>query len=203
MIAQQFPTSSPPPTPLSERELDELVAAFDQRRLPKTAWTHTAHLRVGCCYILAFGETAAVDRLRRGIRLLNGSHGLANSESSGYHETLTRFWVTLLACTLQEYKVLRPNCSRANAVHACAALYFNRSRIVDDYWTFDVVRSTACRSEWRSPDAAPLDVVVFPCNAKPLALDIGEWRKVLASEQLVVAQAMAAFDERAAVISRR
>jgi ribosomal protein S18 acetylase RimI-like enzyme len=171
-------SASSPPIRLSESELDELVAAFDQQRLPKTAWTQAAHLRVGCCCVLARGETAAVDQLRRGIRMLNESHGVRNSDSNGFHETLTRFWAALLARTLQEYAVLQPCRSRADAVQAAVELYYDRACIVDDFWTFDVIRSTQCRHEWHPPDAAPLDVAVLPCTAERFAREVRGWTDI-------------------------
>jgi hypothetical protein len=76
---------------------EALVAAFLARTLPKVAWTHVAHLRVGLWHVRRFGEEGALARLRDGIRAYNESVGTANTDSPGYHETLTVFYVRIIA----------------------------------------------------------------------------------------------------------
>ena len=50
------------PTVLYETlaEIDELVRAFQQKRLPLPRWTHQAHLTVGIWYLSRMPATAAV-----------------------------------------------------------------------------------------------------------------------------------------------
>jgi hypothetical protein len=48
-------------------------------------------------HVHRFGADEALSRLREGIRRLNDSHGTPNSETRGYHETITRAYVTLIA----------------------------------------------------------------------------------------------------------
>ena len=89
--------------PLSEGDAldvidpDGLAEAFIACRLPKSRWTHHAHLAVGLWHVSRFGRAGALPRLRTGIRRLNDSHGTVNSATSGYHETITRAYVMLLA----------------------------------------------------------------------------------------------------------
>lgn len=78
-------------------ELDELVRQFNACTLPKAEWTHQAHLAVGAWHVHRYGAGEAMTRLRDGIRRLNESHGTINSDSSGYHETITHAYVMLLA----------------------------------------------------------------------------------------------------------
>lgn len=75
---------------------DELIAAFQNCTLPKAEWTHQAHMRVGLWQVARFGPTQALTRLRTGIRALNDSHGTANTDSGGYHETITAFYVLMM-----------------------------------------------------------------------------------------------------------
>ena len=69
-----------------------LVEAFEKRTLPKAEWTHAAHLTVGLYYCLNYPFGAARNLIRDGIYWLNDTHGTANTETSGYHETITCFW---------------------------------------------------------------------------------------------------------------
>ena len=44
--------------------IDVFIAAFEDGTLPKSRWTHAAHILTGSCYVHAFGERAALDRMR-------------------------------------------------------------------------------------------------------------------------------------------
>lgn len=74
-----------------------LIDAFRSATLPQSAWTHEAHLVVGLWHVRTLGAGCALGELRAGIRRLNDSHGTPNSDTRGYHETITRLYVELLA----------------------------------------------------------------------------------------------------------
>jgi hypothetical protein len=85
----------------SDEEVFLLVKAFEERTLPKADWTHAAHLTVGLYYSLNSPPGVAKNLMRDGIYWLNDRHGTPNTESSGYHETLTFFWMTTIANFLE------------------------------------------------------------------------------------------------------
>ena len=58
------------PWPTSD-ELDDLVARFRARTLPKPEWTHLAHLAVGLWHVREHGPERALELLRTGITRLN------------------------------------------------------------------------------------------------------------------------------------
>ena len=76
--------------------IDCLATAFHERTLPKAEWTHHAHLKVGMWTLLRFPSDESLNRLRVAIRSYNESVGGINSESAGYHETITAFYVWLI-----------------------------------------------------------------------------------------------------------
>ena len=78
-------------------DFETLVGHFLARTLPKSEWTHQAHLAVGAWHVERYGPDEALPRLRDGIRALNDSHGTVNSSSGGYHETITCAYVRLIA----------------------------------------------------------------------------------------------------------
>ena len=88
----------------SDAQLDDFVARFHERTLPKSEWTHAAHLSVGAWHVDRYGVEEAVKRLRQAIRALNESHGTANTDSGGYHETITRAYADLIAEFLSEQR---------------------------------------------------------------------------------------------------
>lgn len=66
-----------------------LVARFESGTLAASDWTHAAHVLVGLWYLLEHGREGAMEPMRRAILRHNEAVGTPNSETSGYHETLT------------------------------------------------------------------------------------------------------------------
>lgn len=87
------------------KSLDELLNEFESGVLPKSEWTHEAHLRVGLAIIGQNTFDEALCRLRAGIISLNNFHQTPNTTISGYHETMTQFWARVIALYLAEMKV--------------------------------------------------------------------------------------------------
>jgi hypothetical protein len=80
---------------------EELVDAFIACTLPKEEWTHQAHLRVGLWHLLRHDAEETVAMLRVRIQRYNLSRGTSNTDHSGYHETITRFYVRVIDQFLQ------------------------------------------------------------------------------------------------------
>ncbi len=117
---------------------------FVNGRLAKDAWTHEAHL-ITCWVALQDrtpGETLAF--LREAIQTHNCGIGIRNTDTSGYHETLTVYYVTAVAQaaapSIEElYDV--PSCDRKAALN---------------HWSREVLFGTEARLGWVEPDIAPL-----------------------------------------------
>jgi hypothetical protein len=139
--------------PVTELEIDAFLAAFEGGTLPKARWTHSAHLLTGACYVHAFGEAEAIDRMRVCVRRYNEAVGGKNTETSGYHETITVAWIKLLAGLLRESGSME----RA-AFAALAVERFERQRdIFRRYYDFDLVGSVEARRVWVAPTLEPFD----------------------------------------------
>ena len=78
-------------------EIYELKRAFENRTIAKGEWTHAAHLTIGLYYLVHHSFGVAKNLMRDGIFWLNDKHGTPNTDSSGYHETLTVFWLNEIA----------------------------------------------------------------------------------------------------------
>jgi GNAT superfamily N-acetyltransferase len=76
---------------------DILWSAFRGATLPHAEWTHRSHVRVGFMHLTRWPLDEAHLRMRVGIVRLNASHGLEETAARGYHETITRVWLTLTA----------------------------------------------------------------------------------------------------------
>jgi hypothetical protein len=136
----------------AESQTDRLVRAFLDRSLPKPEWTHEAHLRVGLWHLLQYPPQEALDRLRDGIQQYNVACGVANTDSSGYHESITRFYVWVIDRFLVATDRSRPTDELADAlVRECSD-----KELPLRYWSRDRLLSAEARLRWIEPDLQPL-----------------------------------------------
>lgn len=138
---------------MAVEELEELVAQFASGRLPKSEWTHAAHLRVGAWYVYHHGADAALALLRAQIRRLNLEHGTPNSASEGYHETITAAYVRLLAEYLAGFAADVPLTERVTQM--LSSPLANRQLLLR-FWSRGLLFSARARAEWMPPDRRPL-----------------------------------------------
>lgn len=131
---------------------DRLVAAFVACTLPAAEWTHEAHLRVGLWHRLRMPAEASLDRLRDRIGRYNESLGNENSDTDGYHETITRFYVVLIDRFVATADVTRDLDELADEL--IARLGFRGLPL--DYYSPDRLFSVEARRAWLAPDLAPL-----------------------------------------------
>ena len=123
---------------------DRLYSAFCDRTLPKPQWTHAAHLTVCWVALLTRTEAEAVDFLRDAIRSYNVATGCENTATSGYHETITCYYVHTIAA-LDAARVddvlVATECARDAPLR---------------YWSRDRLFSREARASWVAPDLATL-----------------------------------------------
>lgn len=77
----------------SEEEFEFVIENFNNKTLPKQKWTHNAHLIVALWHNSNFAFEEALGLVRSKIKEYNSAIGTPNTENSGYHETLTIFWM--------------------------------------------------------------------------------------------------------------
>lgn len=135
----------------SPKALDDFLRRFEEGALPKAEWTHGAHVALAASYLFAspgFVIAPVLPRVRERIRFFNLSVGGANTETSGYHETLTRFWLLIVAAHLRE----NPPSTRLAAAQSAVAAFGEARSLHTRYYSGDVVKDTAARQTWREPD---------------------------------------------------
>ena len=131
--------------------VDDLGARFQTCTITKREWTHEAHLTVGLWHVHRYGADEAMRRLRAGIRRLNESHGGVNSDTDGYHETITAAYVQLLAGYLDASD--RP---LGEAVAALLRSPLVAKTVLFRFYSRERLMSTAARAAWVEPDLAPI-----------------------------------------------
>ena len=144
-------------TLVPEVDVDDLAARFAVPSLRRAEWTHVAHLAVGAWHVHRYGTAEALTRVRDGIRRLNVSIGGTNTESSGYHETITAAYITLLAAFLEA-------CPRGLPLAECLARLWTMPLAERDmlftFYSRERLFSTDARARWVDPDLAPLRLEV-------------------------------------------
>ncbi len=77
-------------------EIKELVAAFESCTLPLEKWNHRGHLTVALWYLSRHDQATATSLIRRNILRYIDAHGIVTTKDSGYHETITLFFMQVL-----------------------------------------------------------------------------------------------------------
>ena len=75
---------------------DNFLTAFEDTSLPRSEWTHTAHVRMAFLYLSRLPYTDAEARIVAGIQRYNAAKG----NPGGYHHTITIAFAKLIAVRL-------------------------------------------------------------------------------------------------------
>ncbi|MEM7638433.1 MAG: hypothetical protein AAF269_05155 [Pseudomonadota bacterium] len=136
----------------TDTHIDLTARRFIDRTLPKPDWTHEAHFAVAL-YLLKREGVAAFGIMPGLIRAYNEATGVENSDTEGYHDTITR--ASLMAAD---------HCAKAHpegtALHLVLAdlmrSKYGRSGWLLEHWTKACLFSVAARRSWVAPDLKPL-----------------------------------------------
>jgi hypothetical protein len=129
-----------------------LAGEFIARTLPKSDWTHEAHLRVGLWHTLHHPRDVALALLRDRIRSYNAATGVQNTSSNGYHETITRFYLAVIRAFLASVDAGRPIDELAQELIA----RFGDRNLPLRHYSRERLFSTEARLGWLEPDLEPL-----------------------------------------------
>jgi hypothetical protein len=110
---------------------------------------------VGLWHVHRYGAEHALVRLRKGICVLNESHGGVNSATNGYHETITAVYVQLLARYLESSATEMPLDMRA--FHLLASRLAAKD-VLFTFYSRERLMSTTARAGWLDPDVAPVSL---------------------------------------------
>jgi len=138
---------------MTVEQAKELVAQFERCSLPKEKWTHEAHFVMAFWYCSHQPIPLAMQSIRNGIKKYNVSVGGANTDDSGYHETITVFYTRIIINCL-----LKKN-STQNFEQKLAGL-FQQPFLAKDfplqYYSKNLLMSKDARKQWIAPDIQSL-----------------------------------------------
>jgi hypothetical protein len=145
----------------SLEEIEHFVLAFENATLPRADWTHRAHLTMATWYLSRHLKPAAIELIRGGILRLNRALGIVTDADHGYHETITLFYVDVIAHHLSQ-------ANGAGFLEAMNSLLATRGA-VDlplKYYSRERLFSRVARATWIAPDLQPFEwTVTTPAGA--------------------------------------
>jgi len=136
--------------------IEAFVREFEAGTLPKARWSHHAHLVVGLWYLTQHAPDEALAMVRQRIRAYNEAQGTPNTDSSGYHETLTRLYMRGIAAHLAAHA--------GQPLPTSLALLLG-SPLAEKAWPLSLYSrerlfSVAARHGWVEPDLIPHETLV-------------------------------------------
>src|ERR1700734_2160394 len=132
----------------SDDEVLEIGRGLIDRTLPKSAWTHAAHFAAATWLLITYGESFVVRALPGFIRAYNEATGVANTDTSGYHETITQASIRAADAFLAAGP-RRPLFATCNALMASP---LGKSEWLLAYWSRPRLFSVEARRAWVDPD---------------------------------------------------
>ena len=135
----------------SDAEIEHIGRGLLDCSLPKIEWTHAAHF-AAAFWLLRRSEADAARDMPRLIRAYNVATGVPNSDSSGYHETITLGSLRAARAWL----LARPGAAAHEALMELLRSEYGRSDWLLSYWSKGVLFSVTARRGWVEPDLRPL-----------------------------------------------
>ncbi|MBW4691633.1 MAG: hypothetical protein KME27_07670 [Lyngbya sp. HA4199-MV5] len=141
----------------STDEIEALVKAFEGCTLPRSRWTHAAHLTLALWYLVHYKPSQAIDCMREGIQRYNAAMGIQQTNhggyhESGYHETITLFWLWIGQWYLAERRMSAFALDGVNQfLQQCSD-----PQLPFRYYSRDRLMSWEARTDWVEPDLHPL-----------------------------------------------
>ena len=133
---------------ISDEEIAFIGSGLLDRTLPKTMWTHAAHFAATLWLLRCRPEIELSQEMPGFIRAYNEATGGANTDTSGYHETITQASIRAAWAFLMEAPT-------GPLYETCNALLRSRLGEPDwlmEYWTRERLFSVEARRAWVEPD---------------------------------------------------
>ena len=135
----------------SDSDIERIGRGVATRTLPKPEWTHAAHF-AAAFWLLTRPDRDAMHEMPGLIRAYNEATGVANTDTSGYHETITLASLRAARDWLQK----RPEKPLHEVLNELLASRYGRSHWLLEYWSKSVLFSVMARRAWIDPDLKPL-----------------------------------------------
>lgn len=138
---------------LTEPDIERIAAGVLERTHPYAEWTHAAHFAAALWLLRHPAILRAHGGMEPIIRAYNEGVGVANTETGGYHATITEASLRAAAHALAEGG---PEAPLAPLLAALLASPLGQSRWLLAHWSEARLMSVEARRSWLEPDLAQL-----------------------------------------------
>jgi hypothetical protein len=131
----------------SDDEIRSLVNEFEACSFHPSEFGHHQHLAVVLWYVANLPYADASERMKRGIQRLAARYG-----KTGYHETITEFWLRMV-------RGFRQDSERGESIATLANQLIEKyadKNLILDYYSPELLASAEAKSDWVEPDVKPL-----------------------------------------------
>ena len=136
---------------LTDTDIERIARGVIDRTLPKAEWTHAAHFAAALWMITQHGPDA--ERLMPGlIRAYNEATNTPNTDTGGYHETITLASLRAARFMLASH----PGTALSDVLAALMTREFGKSGWLLAYWRKETLFSLEARRSWVQPDVQGL-----------------------------------------------
>lgn len=146
----------------SEAEVMRISAGFGDQTLPAKDFTHAAHFATALCLLREHGDQAEI-LMPAMIRAFNVAKGGQNTDTEGYHHTITVASIRAAASFLSYYT---QGTLVFNVTNALMQTRLGEKDWLLEYWSKPVLFTQKARKTWVLPDVAP-----FPWLAPAVIAD--------------------------------
>jgi hypothetical protein len=137
---------------ISDAEIEAIGRGLIDRSLPKPCWTHAAHFSAAL-WVIASRPDLLPERDMPGIiRAYNEATGVANTDTEGYHETITQASLRAARAHLGAH----PESPLHVVCNALMASPFGDPDWLLAYWWRNTLFAPPARLGWVPPDRAHL-----------------------------------------------
>jgi len=124
------------------QEVETVVRKFEACEYSPGEFTHAHHLAVAAWYLWQGSRKQALDKMRVALLRFTSHHNV-----KAYHETITRFWIELLAAALDNLQ----SEDRVEALNQLLTQHGNKQEIFN-YYSREILQSHEARDCWVEPD---------------------------------------------------
>ncbi len=143
---------------ITTEEASKLLEKWETGRMDKADWTHEMHLIMGLAMLALHGRNA-LPAMRERILRHNEATGTANTDTSGYHETLTVYWLW----TIRNF-MLERELATFDETSIDELVFEEKLARRNDwlrFWREETIKSTAARRGFVPPESGEMQGVEF------------------------------------------
>jgi hypothetical protein len=136
----------------SDNEIADIAHGLLHRTLPKADWTHSAHFAAALWFLCHHTFDEALPLLRNSICAYNEATGVANTNSAGYHETITQASLRAAA----HFRNVRSHMPLFIICNELLASPLGKPGWIFRHWTKEKLFTPEARRRWVNPDLEEL-----------------------------------------------